>query len=115
MTQAERRAYDEGIKAAIDAARIAAITIECAEDAGSFRKRIVAEALAAFAEAADGLKLAVIEHPSHAVMRAIAADPAGSGTLACPTCSGWLQWAKDGSNGHIHAECETVGCLRIMQ
>lgn len=65
MTPDERRAYDEGIKAAIDAARIAAITIECAEDAGTFRKRLVAEALAAFAEAAEGLKLRRAAPPPH--------------------------------------------------
>ena len=57
MTQTERAAYNAGIKAAINAAQIVAITIECAEDAGSFRKRVTAEALAAFAEAAEGLKL----------------------------------------------------------
>ncbi|MCJ2043812.1 hypothetical protein MKK58_04575 [Methylobacterium sp. J-078] len=57
MTPTERAAYNAGIKAAINAAQIVAITIECAEDAGSFRKCLTAEALAAFAEAAEGLKL----------------------------------------------------------
>ncbi|GJD73880.1 MULTISPECIES: hypothetical protein [Methylobacterium] len=57
MTSSERAAYDLGIRAAIDAARIVAITIECADDASTFRKRVTAEALAAFAEAAEGLKL----------------------------------------------------------
>lgn len=57
MTPAERRAYDLGIRVAIDAARITALTIERADDAGTFRKRVTAEALAAFAEAAEGLKL----------------------------------------------------------
>jgi hypothetical protein len=41
MTPGERAAYDLGVKAAIDAARIAAITIECAEDAGTFRKPLL--------------------------------------------------------------------------
>lgn len=65
MTSSERAAYDLGIRAAIDAARIVAITIECADDAGSFRKRITAEALTAFAEAAEGLKLVQVEAPLH--------------------------------------------------
>ena len=57
MIPAERAAYDLGVRAAIDAARITALSIECVEDAGTFRKRVTAEALAAFAEAAEGLKL----------------------------------------------------------
>lgn len=64
VTPAERRAYDEGIRAAIDAAREAVITIETAEDAGTFRSRVAAGALAAFAEAAEGLKLAQVEAAS---------------------------------------------------
>lgn len=61
MTPSERRAYDLGIKAAIDAARITALSIECAADANTFRKRVAAEALAAFAEGAKGLMLAQVE------------------------------------------------------
>lgn len=115
LSPSERRADDEGMKAAIDAAREAVITIETAEDAGIFRKRLVAEALAAFAEAAEDLKLAVIAHPSHAVLRAIAADPATSGETTCPECSGLLNWTKDESNGHVHAQCETSDCLLILK
>lgn len=62
MTSIERAAYNAGIKAAINAAQIVAITIETAEDAGTFRKRIAAETLAAFAESARGLMLADIPH-----------------------------------------------------
>jgi hypothetical protein len=58
MTQTERAAYNAGVKAAINAAQIVAITIETAEDAGAFRKRVAAEALAAFAESARSLMLA---------------------------------------------------------
>jgi tRNA U34 2-thiouridine synthase MnmA/TrmU len=58
MSPSERCAYDEGIKAAIAAARIVAITIETADDANTFRKQVAAETLAAFAEAAEELKLA---------------------------------------------------------
>ena len=58
MTQAERAAYNAGIKAAINAAQIVAITIETAEDAGTFRKQVAAGTLAAFAESATGLMLA---------------------------------------------------------
>ncbi|WP_264051569.1 hypothetical protein [Methylobacterium flocculans] len=108
------RAYDLGVHAAIDAARIGAITIECADDAGSFRKRIRAEALVAFAEAAEGLKLAQVEHPVHIIMREISADPAPSGEAECPFCASCLKWVQDSSNGHVHAQCVTSGCLCIM-
>lgn len=57
MTPAERAAYNAGIKAAINAGQIVAITIETAEDAGTFRKRIAAETLVAFAESAKSLML----------------------------------------------------------
>jgi hypothetical protein len=43
-----------GIKAAINAAQITALTIETGKDAGTFRKKVAAEALAAFAESARG-------------------------------------------------------------
>ena len=58
MTPAERTAYNAGIKAAINAAQITALTIETGKDAGTFRKKVAAEALAAFAESARGLMLA---------------------------------------------------------
>jgi hypothetical protein len=61
VTPIERAAYNAGIKAAINAAQIVALTIETAEDANTFRKQVAAETLAAFAEAAEGLKLAQVE------------------------------------------------------
>jgi hypothetical protein len=57
MTQTERAAYNAGIKAAINAAQIVTTTIETAEDAGTFRKQVAAETLAAFAESVKGLML----------------------------------------------------------
>jgi hypothetical protein len=48
-------------------------------------------------------------------MRQIRADPADAGEATCPHCAGRLEWMKDGTNGHIHAQCDTPGCLRIMQ
>ena len=57
MNPAERAAYNAGIKAAINAAQIVAITIETAADAETFRKQIAPETLAAFAEGAKGLML----------------------------------------------------------
>ena len=75
MTSAERAAYDLGVKATIDAARIVALTVKCAEDAGTYRKRVTAEARAAFAEAAEGLKLAQVEvglPKKDAVLKAVA-------------------------------------------
>jgi hypothetical protein len=57
MTPTERAAYNAGIKAAINAAQITAITIETGKDAGTFRKKVAAEALSAFAESAKSLML----------------------------------------------------------
>ena len=57
MTPAERAAYNAGIKAAINAAQITVLPIETAKDASSFRKRVAAETLAAFAESARGVTL----------------------------------------------------------
>lgn len=65
MTPAERAAYNAGIKAAINAAQIVSLTIETADDSSTFRKRIAAETMAAFAEAAEGLKLAASSSESH--------------------------------------------------
>lgn len=67
MTQTERAAYNAGIKAAINAAQIVAITIKTAEDAGTFRKRVAAETLAAFAENARGLMLATLPNTNSEV------------------------------------------------
>ena len=58
MTHSEQAAYNACIEAAINAAQITALTIATGKDAGSFRKRLAAEALAAFAESARGLMLA---------------------------------------------------------
>jgi hypothetical protein len=65
MTPTECAAYNAGIKAAINAAQIVAITIETAEDAGTFRKRIAAETLAAFADSAKVLMLEASSSESH--------------------------------------------------
>ena len=65
MTQAERAAYNAGIKAAINAAQIVALTDECSPDAGTFRKRIAAETMAAFADSAKVLMLSTSSSESH--------------------------------------------------
>ncbi len=65
MTPAERAAYNAGIRAAINAAQITALTIETGKDAGTFRKKVAAEALAAFAENARGLMLAASSSEGH--------------------------------------------------
>lgn len=65
MTPTERAAYNSGIKAAINAAQIVAITIETANDANTFRKKVAAETLAAFAESAKGLMLEAIATEGH--------------------------------------------------
>jgi len=65
MPPTELTAYNAGIKAATNAAEITALTIETGKDAGTFRKKVAAEALAAFAESARGLMLATSSSESH--------------------------------------------------
>ena len=57
MTQAESAAYNAGIKAAINAAQIVALTDECSPDAGTFWKRIATETMVAFTDSAKVLML----------------------------------------------------------
>jgi hypothetical protein len=37
------------------------------------------------------------------------------GTIACPNCGGRLGYSIAGSNGHVHARCETPRCVSFMQ
>jgi hypothetical protein len=40
----------------------------------------------------------------------------GSGTLLCPVCGvGTLSYSRAAYNGHVHANCETDGCVRWME
>lgn len=38
-----------------------------------------------------------------------------SGKIPCPTCAKPLHYSIAGNNGHIHAGCETPGCVRFLQ
>ena len=95
----------------------AAVTLEIRDDAREVRQQAAVAALHGFAA---GLHAAFIAPPTETdplrrIMATIAADPADSGTVECPTCKGRLAWARDASNGHLHGQCETDGCLRWMQ
>jgi len=55
-------------------------------------------------------------------MKALAAvlDHAGSkrgvaATITCPCCHGRLVYSIARGNGHIHARCQTPGCVEFMQ
>jgi hypothetical protein len=37
------------------------------------------------------------------------------GVIDCPTCKAKLHYSRAGYNGHIHAQCETKGCVSFMQ
>lgn len=39
----------------------------------------------------------------------------GSGTTDCPICKNNLHYSISPSNNHIHAKCETDGCIYIME
>ncbi|MCJ2042928.1 hypothetical protein MKK55_28860 [Methylobacterium sp. J-059] len=57
MTPRERAAYNAGLRAAIHAARTAAITMETAPGSTDVRKQAAVAALYAFAESAEALAL----------------------------------------------------------
>ena len=114
MTPREQAAYDAGLRAALDMARVTALTIETAPGPFDLRKRSAVGALYAFAEAAAALAVRQDPDPGLTVMQAIAADPAQLGEIPCPVCSGRFRWLKDSSNGHVHGACE-AGCFAVMQ
>ena len=115
MTPREQAAFTAGIETARQMAMAAAVTLETRDDAREVRQQA-----AALQGLAEGLRTAFLEPPPETrplprIMAVIAADPAESGTVECPTCKGRLAWARDSSNGHLHAQCDTDGCLRVMQ
>ena len=117
MTPRERAAFNAGIQASRQMALTAAVTLEVRDDARQVRQQAAAAALQGLAA---GLHAAFIAPPTetspmHSVMATIASDPAGSGTVECPHCKGRLVWARDSGNDHIHAQCQTAGCLRVME
>jgi hypothetical protein len=117
MTPREQAAFNAGIEAARQMALTAAVTIEVRDDAREVRQQAAAAALRGLAA---GLKVAFLDpqsdpDPVHRALAAIAAAPGDTGVTVCPVCEGRLAWIKDGFNGHIHAECETPNCFRLMQ
>lgn len=39
----------------------------------------------------------------------------GAGVEACPLCGGKLRWSLAGSNHHMHARCDTEGCVAFLE
>jgi hypothetical protein len=39
----------------------------------------------------------------------------GAGAVPCPKCGGTLRYSQAASNKHVHARCETAGCLAWME
>ncbi|MCJ2094075.1 hypothetical protein MKK67_16470 [Methylobacterium sp. J-072] len=117
MTPSERAAFNAGIEAARQMALTAAVTLKVRDDARQVRLQAAAAALHGLAAGLHAVFIAppAGTDPMHRVMATIAADPAGSGAVECPDCKGRLAWARDSSNGHLHAQCETPGCLKLMQ
>ena len=46
---------------------------------------------------------------------AMIATKSDGGCMDCPKCGQGLRWSKARSNGHIHAKCDTEGCLSWME
>lgn len=114
MTPNEEAAYHAGVEAMRQMAMVAALTIEARDDAREIRQQAAAAALHGLAEGAKAL-LPHKPDPLVLTMRAIAADPGTSGTVPCPRCARSFRWTKNASNGHVHGQCETPGCVRVMQ
>jgi hypothetical protein len=58
-----------------------------------------------------------IRHVGAAVKAArVATEKSGqhSGEIECPKCKGQLQYSIARSNGHVHGQCKTKGCLSWM-
>ncbi|SFM90777.1 hypothetical protein [Methylobacterium pseudosasicola] len=117
LTARDRSTFNAGIEAARQMALTAAVTLEVRDDARQVRQQAAVAALQGLAAGLHAAFIAPLAEtgPMHRVMAAIAADPAGSGAVECLDCKGWLAWARDSSNGHLHAQCETEGCLKLMQ
>jgi hypothetical protein len=47
-------------------------------------------------------------------LKTIATQSGQTGSIDCPKCGGNLNWSR-ASNAHVHATCQTEGCLRWMQ
>lgn len=50
-----------------------------------------------------------------AARQAMIATGDDCGTVDCPKCGKGLRWSKARCNDHIHAKCETEGCLSWME
>jgi hypothetical protein len=52
-------------------------------------------------------------------IEAIQAHAAGrrgiEGTISCPSCQASLHYGIAAYNGHVHARCETPGCVDFIQ
>lgn len=117
MTPREVEAYNTGIRAVLDMATIAAVTIETRDDSQGIRQRAAAAALQGLAEGAKSLLVGAEPEPDpvHRAFAIIAGEPGTAGTIPCPQCVGRLNWGRDSENGHVWGECETTGCLRWIQ
>ena len=56
----------------------------------------------------------VLKHIPIARAAMVAAKSDG-GCMDCPKCGQGLRWSKARCNGHIHAKCDTEGCLSWME
>ncbi len=119
MTKAEQVAFNQGVEACRQMAMVAAVSIEVRDDRAELRQRAAAAALLGFAEGAKVLMIGAgpgdTANPAATAFEAIAADPAASGVIECPTCAGRLGWVRDSLNGHVSMVCESAGCLTVIQ
>lgn len=72
------------------------------------RNRLMAERFVNIGKARD----AIVEHLGGPWKRGIEGS---RGQIICPVCEGMLSFTRSGYNGHIHASCNTTGCVSWME
>ena len=70
------------------------------------------ESAAAFAKAIKRMELVL---PIVSAMKKKYKNKSVRGIRTCPVCQGKLHLSHAGYNGHVHAHCETVGCISFME
>lgn len=79
------------------------------------RKAEEAQAKAAAFEAEFDAFIENLTKVRPAIVKAHKDTGAWGGNVGCPKCGKNLRWSMAQCNGHIHAACETKGCVSWME
>ena len=89
-------------------------TITCASRKFPLREEAEDEVIKTDKACADSLR-AVVEAHADAKKKGFKRGHGGNSSMACPVCGGKLHYRVSGYNGHMHAKCETDGCVSWME